>query len=52
MVRKFSFRINLYTEVIANTILLHIFINENSIYFMKHDPEVNIFYLDKHFYDS
>ena len=45
MVRKFSFCSTLYADVIANIILLHIFINLKiySLYFMKHDPEVKSF---------
>ena len=44
MVRKFSFCSTFYADVIANIILLHIFYQfENSLYFMKHDPEVKSF---------
>ena len=40
-------------DVIANILLGHIFIDfENSLYFMKNDPEVKIFYSDKYHYFS
>ena len=54
MVRKFSFCNNLYADVITNIVLLHVFIYivfENSLYFMKNDPEVKIFYSDRHLYN-
>ena len=45
MVWKFSFCSNFYLDVLENIYLLHIFINlKNSLYFMKNDPEVKIFY--------
>ena len=43
MFRKFSFCSNLYADLMANIILLHIFINLKIVFFMKHDPEVKIF---------
>ena len=48
MVRKFSFYSNLYADVIANIVLLRIFINLK----IAHDPEVKIFYSDRHLYNS
>ena len=44
MVRKFSFRSNFYVDV-SQTFTFNTFYRfENSFYFMKHIPEVKIFY--------
>ena len=53
MVRKFSFCSNLYADAIAKHYpFTHFYQFEYSLYFMKHDPEVKIFYSDRHFYYS
>ena len=41
------------TQMSSQTLSFYTFLSiENSIHFMKLDPEVNIFYLDRHFYNS
>ena len=39
-----------YVDILKKIYLLHIFRLENSLYFMKHDPEDKIFYLDRNRY--
>ena len=36
--------------MIGKIFLIHIFIDLKTLYFMKHDPEVKIFYSDKYHY--
>ena len=55
MVRKFSFCSNFYVDVsqtVKHLLLTQFYRFENSLYFIKHDPEVIIFYSDRNFYIS
>ena len=52
VVRKFAFCGIFCVNLIGKNPLAHFYRFENSLYFMKHDPEVKIFYTDRHFYNS
>ena len=52
MVGKFSFRSNFYGDVVANIYLYTFLLILYSFYFMKHEPEVQIFYSDRYFFIS